>query len=365
MAVEVAQQTYMFATLARPTRRIRPGVGARNARHLPENLDTPEVLIPIVPEHVPRAQDRTIWSYNPLHDMESIFWICVLYILFRDIYWDSIEADSPLSRDGTLEGDSQEKRERRARANYMFGRDLFDGRASRSMFIMSPFMLSAHLINYPLHPLTSPLGDLLIDLRTELVKRYTEAESDWKTITHRCADGLHDIFVDNLYGAFLHIRRTKHEMKVRSLQAEVELLDRRKNDSPSSKRTRSDVDSDKSGVDSRVSKAPRTHLNQSPQASFQPTKSNHRLTRILPLATVDDTPTTVVPARALRSHTRNCKLSKTQPNSFSPAAPHPLPVLSRPSRTITQRRRRQAKDGNGAANEEGGTVAKSKSRKGR
>lgn len=364
MAVEVAQQTYMFATLKDPPDRSCPRFKARacNARHLPVNLDTPEVSFPTVLEHIPKTRDRAMWSYNPLHDMESIFWICVFYVLFRDIYWDPVEAGSSSIRGGTLEGEPEDKRERRARANYIFGHDLFAGRTSRSMFIMSPFMISAHFINYPLHPLTSPLGDLLIDLRTELVKKYTEAESDWETITHRCADGLHDIFVDNLYGAFLHVRRTRHRMKVRSLQAEVELLDQRKNGSQSSKRTRSDVDSEESGGDSHVSKAPRTHHNQSPQASFQHTKSTHRLTRT-PLATVDVTPTTVVPARALRSHTR--KLSKIQPDSFSPAAHSPPPVLTRPSRTITQRRRRRAKEGNGAANEEGGTGAKSKSRKGR
>lgn len=364
MAVEVAEQTYMFATLARPTRAILPGVGASNARHLPENLDTPEVPSPIVPEHVPNTRDRTIWSYNPLHDMESIFWICVFYILFRDIYWDPIEADASSSRTGTLEGESEETRERRARANYIFGRDLFAGRASRSMFIMSPFMLSAHFINYPLHPLTSPLSDLLIDLRTELVKKYTEAESDWETITHRCADGLHDKFVDNLYGAFLHIRRTKHGMKVRSLQAEVELLDQRKIGSQSSKRTRSDADIDEDGADSHIHKSSRTHLEQSPRASPPPIKSADPPTRTLPSATADDTPNPPS-TRVLRSHTR--KLAKVEQSPPSAVAP-PLPLAStRAPRTTLQRRRRQvkAKIGKEAAKgtEEGTVGTKTKSRK--
>lgn len=109
MTVGVAGQNFMFAVPERQSRPVPPRVKIGDAR--PQNLNIPKVPLLAAPKHAPREQDNIIWSYNPLHDMESIFWICVFYILFRGIHCGSTGAALSSDREGILGGKSEETRQ--------------------------------------------------------------------------------------------------------------------------------------------------------------------------------------------------------------------------------------------------------------
>lgn len=265
------------------------------------------------------------WSYNPLHDMESVFWICIFYILYRDIYCDI--PDAPLRPDlqNLFEEDSDKEREERIKAYYAFGRKLFAARSSRYLILTSDSFLVKQLFKHPLHPAISPLKDLLVGLRAELVEKYREAENDSEPITNRCADGVHRAFVAELHDALLHLQTVGCDVKVRSLQAEAERIYQREDEVTSSKRSRSDTDDVTEEADSHIFKASRTRLEQSPHRPPQHTKPTVRSKRTPLAATIDATITTAtatnppVPARILRSHTRRLAIAE---KSHPPAPEH-------------------------------------------
>lgn len=302
MAVEVKHQDYLFSeqymlpkSKARKAERRKVGDWVYGKiKEDPRIKSTYNSLQPIA---------APLWSYNPLHDMESIFWICLFYVLYRDVY-----CGPPLSDRQRALLESREDREQRLRAQYAFGRTLFAARDGRTLIMTSNDLLPRHLSAYPLHPAITPFACLLETLREILVERFRAVERSDEPITNKCADDVYGVFIQEFRTALLHLQNFGCDVHVRSLQREVEILDELSN-STSSKRTRSEDEDDS---DSHISKSLRSQLEQSPHMRPRPNRPIVMPTPTLP-AEAKPAPTT----RILRSHTR--KLANANPTLSSSA----------------------------------------------
>lgn len=339
MAVEVKHQDYLFSeqymlpkAKARKAERRKVGDWVYGKiKEDPRIKSTYNSLQPIA---------APLWSYNPLHDMESIFWICLFYVLYRDVY-----CDPPLSDPQGALLESREDREQRLRAQYAFGRTLFAARDGRTPVMTSNDLLPRRLSAYPLHPAITPFACLLESLREILVERFRAVERSDEPITNKCADDVYGVFIQEFRTALLHLQNIGCDVQVRSLQREIELLDQRLDSFASSSKRALSREEHESDTDSHVSKATRTLLGRSPRRSPQPATST-----VLPIATLytataeaatTATSTISPPARVLRSHTR--KLVKID---ASPALQTALPSERTPTRARgvnTIGRRRQNK----------------------
>lgn len=321
MAVEVNEQEYIFDKGASVEISTKPTI-----------LDVTKLVKgklkavrgkPVAQAVWVQVGDERPWSYNPLHDMESVFWICIFCILYRDIYYDIPDAPFRPDLQKLLEEESDEEREERIKAYYAFGRKLFAARSNRYLILTSDSFLAKQLFKHPLHPVIDPLKDLLVCLRAELVKKYREAENDSEPITNRCANGVHRVFVAEFHDALLHLQDVGCDVKIRSLQAEAERIYQREDDVTFSKRSRSDTDDDTDDADSHIHKASRIVLVQSPRGFPQPRRTVSPPTFTPLAATIDATATTATTTnpptsvRVLHSHTRRSIMAE----NFHPPAP--------------------------------------------
>ena len=119
----------------------------------------------------------TPFHYNPLHDLESLWWIAAFFLFKRDVVLDEEEACQPA-----------ELARRQAQARD--AENLF--KISRSTLLSKYAVFPAILSS--LHPSVQPIGRRLEELRKDLMETYRSAEEDPSTIMHTVADGLHARF---------------------------------------------------------------------------------------------------------------------------------------------------------------------------
>ena len=126
---------------------------------------------------VPHKGAPTPFRYNPLHDLESLWWIAAFFLFKRDVALDEEDACKPAERT-------------RRQAQTIAAENLFNISRSTLLadFPVFPTVLTS------LHPSVQPIGRRLEDLRKELVETYRNAEKDPSTITHTVADSLHARF---------------------------------------------------------------------------------------------------------------------------------------------------------------------------
>ncbi len=119
-----------------------------------------------------------LFRENPLHDLESLWWI-VNYFLFERklLAWQD---------NGDLEV-------RRALQQSISARELFSTRTKA--FFRDTF--KEHLVY--LHPSVKVAGEVMENWRSLLVGAYLQVEQDPASITHTAADGLHGIFLRNAF----------------------------------------------------------------------------------------------------------------------------------------------------------------------
>lgn len=204
------------------------------------------------------------WAYNPIHDMESLFWLFFFFVAWHDVFVllvkpdadeatpinkpsetptkpqspsshdsDTSDSDSDSDPDSDLDLDptvklptryseSPEARADRIKSWYAFGEGLFVKRDARLPVLSLPTRLEGFIKEHPLHPATKKMGGFLIACRDSLASAYFEAEKDIASLSSserrlKVAAGLHeDLFtifmlaresVDRGDGWMVHIRR--------------------------------------------------------------------------------------------------------------------------------------------------------------
>lgn len=315
------------------------------------------------------------WFYNPLHDLESIFWILARQVLYQDHYLQRLNGFSanivtvPIGDDLVRFPPAEDSRDRvcRIKAYFALGHGLFISRAHRQAFLQSNKQLSGHLIAYPLLPAVRPLGVALTKMRNDIVKEYIKWEADLDNIDYRCAEQLHVMFANALkcaYDALSVVEDGNYEIMSRSLQSEMAMIRDQEateaaNRAPStnttsevtssSKRSRDDTDDTGEDAILHPSKSPRTEANRSPhQQSVEAIDSSSPVVAPSLPAFPPPIPAPVVipkagpkrkarviplPTRTLRSHT--LRTLKTE------SAPEP-PILSLPPSSAPVRGRKTA-----------------------
>lgn len=188
----------------------------------PEALKTPSKSSPSPRYTVPQ------FHHNPLHDLESIFWIAA-YFLFKI--------------DGRGAEAAAIARQQKAT------RELFYDKLQRSSCIHD----STHFIRLVrnLHPSVQPAGFCLDAWRSELVSTFHFAEKDCSRIACTVADSLHESLPRTLH----RMTESVHpQNRKRPLQDDYDSHEERDGPSRSNKKPRVQVDSQLVSRDSFVTK---------------------------------------------------------------------------------------------------------------
>ena len=118
------------------------------------------------------------FRYNPLHDIESLWWLLVYLLLYRP---------------PVIEGDTAA----RIASQSLFYRPFFIPGDTRLSVFVHPFEFTSH--GDRLHEALQPISDALNRIRILLVNRYIEVEQgDVSKIDHTVAADLVPMFMDTL-----------------------------------------------------------------------------------------------------------------------------------------------------------------------
>ncbi|KAF9811597.1 hypothetical protein IEO21_06522 [Rhodonia placenta] len=129
---------------------------------------------------IPVSMINAIFRYNPLHDLESIWWVAYYYIYRRIV----------VSVDGTpVLADDESQREWPCEARHCARRTFYD-RSVRS-HMLSQYLPIADLYCC-LHKSVLGIAKVIQKLKRRLVEVYFEAEEDWRTIDHAVGEK-HDL----------------------------------------------------------------------------------------------------------------------------------------------------------------------------
>ncbi|PSS18947.1 hypothetical protein PHLCEN_2v3163 [Hermanssonia centrifuga] len=185
--VEVDGPSYMFLPppkLPPPSRPIDRK--ARMARWA-ASYDDPSLPPPALRKRSPRQEEpkapriskygNLVFRYNPLHDLESVWWMAVYFVFNREV---------------DIDDDGVDTETRRMESQRQFARELFYQAIPRLRVMASEAFFGSHLDC--LHPSIAPIGEILEDARIELVAGYRRAEEDIQTIGRHAANGLHAEF---------------------------------------------------------------------------------------------------------------------------------------------------------------------------
>lgn len=395
MSIEVRSQKYCFVPFRRSVKRQSRTV-IDESKALCLNAEGPlmEVTIPEVDTVLTRT-----WFYNPLHDMESIFWIFARQVLYQDHYLCRLD-DTTVNHIVVPIGDKAVQfpttedpadRVRRIKAYSIVGDGLFVSRTHRHTLLTDSIQINMHLVAHPLFPAVRPLGAILTMMRDTLVEQYEKWEAALDKIDHRCAEELHVAFMGMLKDAYHAIRNVEagnYNIMARSLQSEmamirdqeamdtankVPLTNSASGSTTSSKRSRSDADDSDEDAIAHPSKSARTATNHSPRRpSIEDIDSLPVVTvpRPAPVPKAGPKRTTRVvpfPTRTLRSHTLKVVKAESTPQPSIPSLPPPPNPAAAHGRKTASRGRGKATKNNDAVRAAAKVAAKvkNKTRKGR
>ncbi|KAF7799143.1 hypothetical protein EIP86_010374 [Pleurotus ostreatoroseus] len=123
------------------------------------------------------------FHYNPLHDLEALWWVAVYFLLKREV-WRS--ASDPEQRPATG-WDREKQRE--------WAEGIFYGMDYRCPIMMTNgrgYFYSN--VNAVVHPKMRPVVRILDSIRQDLVRWYIKCENDLASIDYSCAQGLYERF---------------------------------------------------------------------------------------------------------------------------------------------------------------------------
>lgn len=354
MAVEVRAQRFLFLP-QKSEKSLRDGIVR------PTAIDIPVKRAPISATPGDQTVGPYTWFYNPLHDMESIFWLMLYFITNKDIV-----LGAPIERMDCFDfaAETEDDRRRRILAHWNFGLTLFSSRQGRKDVIGTQGVLSDHLLRNPLHPAIAPLADILCRLRNALTNHYFTIERNPPSIHHNSGQEVHDAYAALLQNAFAHLQTVPFEVEVRSLRGAIEALPKSyqqervdkvvksviMSTSTGLKRGREDGDAGRQPKSQRVSLDQKSPSRTTSPDAFPRDEASAPAKRSVPLP----------PTRILRSHSRKAA-AKTSPPSPRPAVRARKAVAPKPRKGKATKNHEAAK----AAAKVAATKVKSKTRKGR
>ncbi|KAI0943401.1 hypothetical protein AcW1_002572 [Taiwanofungus camphoratus] len=168
IAVEIDNQMYLFKS--------NP---VNNSSSGNNDDDTNDIESDGLPVRKLDANKRTDsrFRYNPLHDLESVWWVAVYFLFKKKVVRDS--GEDPAFK-------------KRLKTQMVYARGLFYDKAVRGNVMRPGDVFFEKLCC--LDSVVQALGQILEELRQELTDRYCQAERQVATIDHKVADGLHKRF---------------------------------------------------------------------------------------------------------------------------------------------------------------------------
>ncbi|KAF7799155.1 hypothetical protein EIP86_010386 [Pleurotus ostreatoroseus] len=149
-----------------------------------QQTDASKVLQPTQEEASSSSlSERHPLRFNPLHDLESLWWIAVYFLLKREVQSGG--------SDNAEDSASWNREEQRKWADNVFYSN--DYRNPIMMSGSSGFFESH--ITPVVHPTMRPVVRILEDVRQQLAQRYAELEKDPTSIDFSCAEGIHELFM--------------------------------------------------------------------------------------------------------------------------------------------------------------------------
>lgn len=205
MAIEVWRQRYVF----------EPALPASSLPEVPASFKLsdyhginvfshqPLLLPPLSRPRPPSPSPPHIpFRYNPLHDLESLWWIAVYFIFKRDVDIDR----------------SDEAEDKRRAVQRSAAEDLFYVQETRYFTMTTDRTFQGLLRCLPIP--VQPIGIELDHLRGKLSAAYRKAEEKTDLIDHTAADGLHEEFS----ASFSRIVAYLHNTPVRLQHIESERI---------------------------------------------------------------------------------------------------------------------------------------------
>ncbi|KAI0916615.1 hypothetical protein AcW1_010385 [Taiwanofungus camphoratus] len=174
MAVEIDAQEYKFLVEDAPTSLLQKVVPFTAAIMASARPSCPTLQVELKLPKVPMTQGKPGVRYNPLHDLESCWWLAVYFVFNKRVVR---VGDSAPSSD-----DDDEQAEKRMR----YARRLFYSHSAR----VSALTLANNFIEAMgnLRPSVIGIAVMLNVARQRLVDRYRQAEQDLATLDHTVAD---------------------------------------------------------------------------------------------------------------------------------------------------------------------------------
>jgi hypothetical protein len=182
MAVEVDQKTYLFRPmLADHTvpRAPRKQLFRKAIQHKSQEVVANKAPWTITDNNL-NSHDNSPFTSNPIHDMESIWWIAVYFVVNKEARFISDPDFMPV-----------------AASQHQLASQLFYLRSHRVSALLGPLLKDNASA---LAPCVQPIVEVLLKLRTKLVTYYQDCE---QTLHEKINEGawwsIHDDFADEFF----------------------------------------------------------------------------------------------------------------------------------------------------------------------
>ena len=194
MAVEVVLGHYIFEPHSR--RQIdwdSPLPASHNMRirsgQYDEEAWIPKAGLPRSALRVGQDRLQTSFIFNPLHDMESIWWIGTYFVANKDVECILKQGVNEMPEDLI---ESEVVRAKRLKTQSEFAEQLFYTGLKRRDVLTLRAQFEAHTKD--LHPAVWPFWESLGDIRLGLLRKYEDAANTGSPITSSVATGVHERF---------------------------------------------------------------------------------------------------------------------------------------------------------------------------
>ncbi|KAF7799146.1 hypothetical protein EIP86_010377 [Pleurotus ostreatoroseus] len=143
--------------------------------------DLPVEEPPRPPLHENEADFLAPVRYNPLHDLESLWWVAVYFLLKWEVEGDTSE-ESPQPRNAVNWNREKQRK---------YADEVFYDRFSRFQIMTMPRIFNCNVLGV-INPILYNAVKIMERIRLALVERYGQLEQDPASIDCHCADGFHE-----------------------------------------------------------------------------------------------------------------------------------------------------------------------------
>lgn len=182
MAVEVDDESHIFRPRDLLSPRWQKRLDRRTKVDADELLDLDKVSVESSEESLSKSTDssRPQFNYNPLHDLESLWWLVTYYVL------EWAKKDTP-------QHPTDPRERKRIAEQHALAARLFDQYADRRKAIRESGEFASSLRSLP--GTVRRAGEALEQWRLQLVACYINSERDTEAVLNTDFVGLHDSFI--------------------------------------------------------------------------------------------------------------------------------------------------------------------------